>query len=123
MSTKLNSKKGLRINGCVLVYILLACIGIWDSTVALILYTIGLFVSLLLVCVGLYYFIIFKLPSNKPTIKQFLFLIMNTFIIIIVLSMTEHWYVLYMSLLYIFLICIHLYYCKKNSLAPAKKLR
>ena len=96
------------------IYISLACIGIWNSMLALIAYAVVMHILLLLLVIGLYYPIITKPPIAGFSIRKVLFMIIYTSITIAILVITEHWYVLCVSILTTFLGFVHLYDLTKN---------
>lgn len=95
------------------IYISLACIGIWNSIIALIIYAVIIHILLLLFIVGLYHPNVITLSSSSP-IKKALFMAIYTSVTIIILSITKHWYVLCASLSCTFLAFVHLYDEIKN---------
>ena len=96
-------------------FISLACIGIWDSMTALIIYAVIMHILLLLLVIALYYPIITKPPIVRFSIKRVLFMTICTFITIIILVMTKHWYILCVAMLTIFLGFVHLYDLTKGK--------
>lgn len=98
-------------------YISLLCIGIWDSITALIVYAIIIHVLLLFFFIGLYNSSFVKLATNTEiTTKNLLFTVIRTIVIITILAITEHWYLLCISIFCMFLIFVHLYDMKKDLL-------
>lgn len=96
------------------VYISLACIGIWNSTIALVVYAVIMHILLLLFIIALYYPIITKQPITGFSAKRVLFMVTHISITIIILVVTKHWYILCISMLSAFLGFVHMYDLIKN---------
>ena len=97
------------------IYTSLACIGVWDSITALIVYTVIMHILLLLFIIALYYPIIAKSPITGSLIRKIMFMTIYTSITIVILVITKHWYVLCVSMLTIFLGFVHLYDLTKGE--------
>ena len=95
-------------------YISLACIAIWNSTLALVIYATIIHVSLLLLTLGLYYPDIIK-PITKPRAKKILFRAIYTFIAVTILVITKHWYILCVYLCCVFLAFVYMYDWAENT--------
>ena len=93
-------------NNCILIpiYITLTYIGIWDSTIALVIYAVIIHLLLLSLIIGLW-----DLESVKLQSRNILHRILHTLVIVAILVITKHWYVLCVSLLYIFLMFVYVY--------------
>lgn len=98
-------KKFLRNNYVVIpIYITLICVGVWDSILALVIYAIIVHTLLLGFIVGLWFLEDVNLPS-KSTLRT----VIQTLTIVVVLTITEHWYMLCVSLLYIFMAFVYIH--------------
>ena len=110
-------------NNCVTIpmFISLACIAIWNSTVALVIYTAIMHFLLLFLIIGLYRPDVVRNPpdtiKNKSSIKRILSVAAHTFVVTIILVITEHWYTLCISLSCIFLVSVYLHDWAKDASA------
>lgn len=93
----------------IIVYTSLVCVGIWDSTIALVIYSTVIHICVLLLVICLYYPELIENKGNSGVLRKVSYRIAETIGIMAILVMTGHWYTLCVSVFCIFLSLVHLY--------------
>lgn len=103
----------------IMVWISVLFIGVTNSTLALIIYSIIIHASVLMLVIGLYVddVVVFTAPS----LFKKLFKITESLIILIILIMSKHWYTFCISLFCMFLLFVHISDYKTNVLQMKKQ--